>query len=105
MLMMLGKRSTSSFLLSLNNSINELPHREVALYKQKSLKWSANHIKVIYVCLGLLNVNIRFIQTIAVAHGNGIADVGVEPGDRIAIWLPDKAEKVIMCIKFCQREI
>ncbi len=34
------------------------------------------------------------IQTISMAHANALMDMDLVAGDRIAVWLGDKAEKV-----------
>eukprot|EP01035_Chromulina_nebulosa_P018614 gene18614-24345_t len=50
--------------------------REAAFYKAKNLKWTAEYFK-----------------SIVDAHANAILDLDIIPTDKIAIWLPDKAEK------------
>ena len=44
--LILALRKSSTFLKTLNSSIESLPQREAAFYKHKQLKWTAGHFKV-----------------------------------------------------------
>lgn len=50
----LGRRNNSTFLKTFNHSIESLPQREAAFYKDKSLKWSAMHYKVFLFVISFL---------------------------------------------------
>lgn len=72
-------RQASSLVSKFNDSINSLPLREAVRYTEKNLKWTAKEFNV-YVD----------------AHANALIDIKFMPGDTIAVWLPECAEKHVI---------
>ena len=74
-----GVRSASSLVAQFEDSVSRLPMREAVRYGKNNMKWTAADMKM-YVD----------------AHANALIEHRFYAGDKIALWVPESAEKVIL---------
>mmetsp|Transcript_50056 Transcript_50056/g.140357 ORF Transcript_50056/g.140357 Transcript_50056/m.140357 type:complete len:251 (+) Transcript_50056:48-800(+) len=74
-------RYESTAVAKLDASLNELPMREAVRYREKNLKWTANDF-------------LKYCN----AHANALAEYDYGPGQTVALWLPDCAEKHVALV-------
>lgn len=77
----ISKACASSLVAKFDESVHSLPLREAVRYTDKNMKWTA-----------------RDFLNYTEAHANALLEHGFQPGDAIAIWLPDGAEKHVTLV-------